>query len=334
MAETKIEWTATQRPDGSWAPGYTFNPWIGCTKVSAGCKNCYAEADMDNRRKRVVWGTNGTRSVTAYSYWRQALKWNREAEAAGERRKVFCASLADVFENWQGDIVNRNNETLYWVDRDVMVMLGLHRRFIDVQGIPLFAQSTQKIDDTFRPMRLNDIREMLFWLIENTQNLDWLLLTKRPENIMGMVPERWRGKFPKNVWIGTSVEDQEQAGIRIPHLLKVPSFVRFISMEPMLSAVDLTKVTQTISPGYFGDCLQPYHIPLSEEHLPYPVIHMVIVGGESGHNKRPFDAEWARSIMNQCFSTDTAFFMKQMDKKQPIPNDIFIRQFPKHVYTY
>ncbi len=97
---SKIEWTH-----------HTFNPWIGCQKVGSGCDHCYAEAMMDTRLGRVDWGPHASRSRTSAAYWRQPLKWDREAAAAGERRRVFCASLADVFDNhgsitsgWRGDL--------------------------------------------------------------------------------------------------------------------------------------------------------------------------------------------------------------------------------------
>ena len=86
-ANTKIEWC-----------DHTFNPWTGCTKVSEGCANCYAEA-WSKRSGLVKWGDNGTRRLASAAKWREPLKWNRDAEKAGERRKVFCASLADVFED-------------------------------------------------------------------------------------------------------------------------------------------------------------------------------------------------------------------------------------------
>ena len=89
MAEnSKIEWTH-----------HTFNPWIGCQKVGPGCDHCYAEAMMDARLGRVEWGPHGARLRTSPANWRQPLKWDRDAAAAGERRRVFCASLADVFDN-------------------------------------------------------------------------------------------------------------------------------------------------------------------------------------------------------------------------------------------
>ena len=85
---TKIEWADA-----------TFNPWIGCQRVSAGCDHCYAETLMDQRLGRVEWGPHGTRRRTSAGYWRQPLLWNRRAAARGRRMRVFCASLADVFDN-------------------------------------------------------------------------------------------------------------------------------------------------------------------------------------------------------------------------------------------
>jgi protein gp37 len=99
MGITKIEWTATIDANGVVHPGYSFNPWIGCTKVSDGCKHCYAETLMDHRYGKVQWGPTGTRQRTSAANWRKPLQWNKQAQAEGVRYRVFCASLADVFEN-------------------------------------------------------------------------------------------------------------------------------------------------------------------------------------------------------------------------------------------
>jgi protein gp37 len=99
MAETAIQWTAWRRPDGSLAQGFTFNPWSGCTKVSEGCAHCYAEAQsLRNPAVLGEWGPAGRRSARVESYWRGPAKWDAAAAALGERRRVFCASNADVFE--------------------------------------------------------------------------------------------------------------------------------------------------------------------------------------------------------------------------------------------
>ena len=108
---TKIEWADK-----------TFNPWIGCTKVSPACDNCYAEDMMDRRYGRARWGAGEDRVRTSVSNWKQPLKWNREAAAAGERPFVFCASLADVFDNevdpaWRYDLMQLIEATpnLVWL---------------------------------------------------------------------------------------------------------------------------------------------------------------------------------------------------------------------------
>lgn len=112
MAEnSKIEWC-----------DHTFNPWIGCTKVSPACDNCYAENLMDTRYGRAKWGAGQERVRTAASNWSQPRKWNRQAEASGTRPFVFCSSLADVFDNevdedWRFDLFKLIEETpnLVWL---------------------------------------------------------------------------------------------------------------------------------------------------------------------------------------------------------------------------
>lgn len=287
MALTKIEWTATQRPDGTVVPGYTFNCWRGCDKVSPGCDNCYAETLSHRNPKTLgIWGKGGTRPVAAESYWKQPEKWDREAERAGERRRVFCLSLGDVFEN-RADLV--------WP------------------------------------------RVRLFDLIRRTPHLDWLLLTKRPKNVLPLLRvsgervhnlrmdddvrtadwlDDWRQGYkppPENVWVGTSVEDQARADERIPPLLRVPAAVRFLSMEPLLGPVDLD-----LEP--VGRCVECDRVGRLYGHWcarcanveERPTVDWVIVGGESGPKSRPFNLDWARSLVAQCRAADVPVFVKQL----------------------
>jgi protein gp37 len=261
MAEnSKIEWT-----------DHTFNPWIGCTKVSDGCKHCYAETLMDHRYKKVQWGPEGTRVRTSAANWKKPLQWNRQAQAEGRRYKVFCASLADVFED--------------------------------------------------RPELVEWRRELLD-LIIRTPRLDWLLLTKRPENVNRMIEEAtgfseaamwFHAASP--VWIGTSVESQEQAFKRLGHLVAIPAAIRFVSAEPLLGPLNISRWL-----GYRADM------------SPRTGIDWVIVGGESGQGARPMHPDWARSIRAQCVAAGVAFFMKQMGgERKPfadIPDDLNIREFP------
>lgn len=164
----------------------------------------------------------------------------------------------------------------------------------------------------------NEQRQYLFKMIEVLKNLDFQLLTKRPENIMKMVPDYWQDKFPENVWIGTSVEDQQRADERIPALIRVPCRVKFLSCEPLLEAINITGSPDTSE-------VWPWTEAIAEGHG----INWVIVGGESGPKKRPFNPDWARSIRDQCKAAGVPFFFKQMDKVQPIPDDLMIRNFPR-----
>lgn len=126
-------------------------------------------------------------------------------------------------------------------------------------------------------------RRRLWSLIKETPNLDWLLLTKRPQNIRDMLPTDWP-EF-QNVWLGTTVENQQRTDENLPHLLSVDAPVRFISAEPLLDEID-------ISPYISG-------------------LDWVITGGESGPNARPASPSWFRKIMLECMASDVAFHFKQ-----------------------
>lgn len=199
---------------------------------------------MAERWGHQVWGPPGTtrRRFFRHNHWYAPVQWNAEARQAGERRRVFCASMADVFE-------------------------------VDPLG------------------NLDSQRARLWLLIEQTPHLDWLLLTKRPEQIGKMLPPHWLETPRPNVWLGTSVEDQERANLRIPRLLAVPAVVHWLSCEPLLGPVDLTRV---MCPGGATG----------------PVC-WVVAGGESGPQYRPMDLSWARSLRDQCIETGAAFFYKQ-----------------------
>jgi protein gp37 len=146
---------------------------------------------------------------------------------------------------------------------------------------------------------LDGERDFLWVHICLAYQLDWLLLTKRPENIKHMVPPGWLDKWPAHVWLGVTAENQEQADKRIPLLLQVPAAVRFVSVEPMLGPVDLS--------------LSLRKCPL----FPHPSyqcnarIDWLIVGGESGPNARPTHPLWAWSLRDECKAAGVPFFYKQ-----------------------
>ena len=236
-ANSSIEWTH-----------HTFNLWQGCDKVSAGCKHCYAETlDARHLRSRDEhWGRYRPRLFASDAYMDIPLSWNRSAERAGERRRVFCMSMGDVFE--------------------------LH-------AIPLYAAMQA------------GYRARLFDLMAHTPWLDWLLLTKRPENIAPMLPSSWRREPPTNLWLGASIENQTVALERLPILLDAPAAYHFISYEPALGPLDLEAAVP-------GGC-----IPLQ--------LDLVIAGSESGHKARPAQLDWFRDMRDQCQRLGVSFFFKQ-----------------------
>lgn len=277
---------------------HTFNPWVGCQRVSPGCEHCYAEAydkrvggaKLPDGSKALRWGPKAPRVRTSPANWRKPLAWDRAARAADRRDRVFCSSLADVFED--------RPELVPW-------------------------------------------RAELFALIARTPSLDWLLLTKRPENIRRLWPEV---EFPDgqrcfrpgvdwwpNVWLGTTVEDQRRANERIPELVQVPAAVRFLSCEPLLERLDLRRWLDEDETGFVS------------------LIDWVIIGGESGPAARPFAIEWARSLIAQCRDggdAEAAPFMKQLGARPvaPVPMrlddshggdpsewpaDLRVREFPE-----
>lgn len=308
MAETTIEWA-----------NYSFNPWRGCSKVSRGCARCYAEKH-ESRFGKVKWGPSGTRVVTSEANWRKPVKWNREAEESGIRKRVFCASLADVFEDWKGPMHDHNGNVLTIGDG---------------------TESGERDD-----VSMDYIRHRLFKLIDATPNLDWLLLTKRPENVVRMWPAYFPGGYiaeagsmneegPRpNVWIGTSVENQEQAEKRIPELLKCHDLasVLFLSCEPMVGPVNLESVRG--QHGWQIDALNGYYTtevqcgPDSFEQGQCeqgPSIGWVIAGGESGPGARPMNANWVRSLRDQCNGAGVPFHFKQWGEWCPetqLPGDV------------
>lgn len=320
MAKTKIEWTANINPDGTVSQGFTFNPWRGCSKVSPACKNCYA-MELVNR-----FGGDflGKRVVASESMWKQPLKWNREAAEKGVRYRVFCASLSDVFEDYKGWMLNAKGDSL-WIVKDCGTWLWAnateHEALSQQKGVRLAS--------------VDDVRARVFRLIDATPNLDWLLLTKRPENILKMWP---KVGFPdagvlgtlgrrlrlENVWLGTTVENQEQADKRIPELLKCRDLspVLFLSCEPLLGRVDLR-------PALW---LEDQYFKFREQMQ--RGIGWVISGGESGKDFRPMQTNWVQSMHEHCKSASVPFFCKQgsgpkSGQQYDLPDYLFgVKEFP------
>lgn len=210
----------------------TFNPWMGCERISSGCAYCYAEAWARRVGRGNLW--NGERIPTGEAYWRKPVKWNLQAEKERKPKRVFCGSLCDVFEDHPSIETQRNR---------------------------------------------------LFDLIENTQWLNWMLLTKRIDTAEEVLKIRFPERIPYNIWMGVTIEgdDPETAKHRADILRRIPAFIRFVSFEPLLGGA----------------------VPSLEQ------IHLAIVGGESGSTARRMNPNWARNVLEMAKKSHTSYFFKQ-----------------------
>jgi len=199
--DSKIEWTT-----------HTFNPWWGCVKVSDGCKNCYAEA-FSKRTGNNVWGVAAERRFFGEKHWNEPLKWNEAAKGAVERPRVFCASMADVFELLPGDHPSADAQG-----------------HAQIKLFPLIMQ-TPHLDWMLLTKRPEHILKMIEFAAV------WCFPFTDPDFVAWLVD--WvNGKPPHNVWLGTSVEDNRVIK-RVHDLIQTPAVAYFLSCEPVLGEVTL-----------------------------------------------------------------------------------------------
>lgn len=279
----------------------TFNFGIGCEpammpngKPHPGCVHCYAKAKNEYRgwvrdsTGDPAWGPWAPRKVTSDDNWKNPLRWARAAAKARQRRKVFCASLADVLEpKWPPEVLAR----LWDLIRKTHLVAESGRRVTAFQA--LCAASGSRIG-----------------------GLDWLILTKRPER-WAVIPEDVRPL----VWLGTSVSDQATADEWIPRLLGAQGFaLRFLSVEPLVGPVDLERWLWMAGPSSAGLFVDGLGRPRGGGGCggqtvtcrPTRDIAWVIVGGESGPKARPCDVAWIRAIVGQCRAAGVPPFVKQL----------------------
>jgi len=253
----------------SWLnmPGYkpeTWNPIVGCSKVSPGCDNCYAER-MAFRIAQMQLKNHGK---NGYHYSEvsklTSIGWTGVTRLVKEAldkpltwktpRVVFVCSMSDLFHE--------------------SVSSGMFQMVLD---------------------RISRYRQHIF-----------ILLTKRPENVMPLMKRvGWGLPFPPNVWLGVTAENQEQANKRIPLLLQIPAAKRFVSIEPMLGRVNIAEACKTsvIAKNFAYGKVQE--------------LHWVICGGESGPKARSMHPDWVRSVRDQCASANVPFFFKQWGEWLP-----------------
>jgi protein gp37 len=263
----------------SWTH-YTVNLWWGCMAVSPGCTNCYAET-IDKRWGGDHWGAKAPRRIVKGAF-DQLRHYQKEAAAAGEMRRVFVGSMMDIFEKSMPLVDAKGQE---------------------VSAMPNVMGGT--------PLCTGDVRFKLFRCISAGlyPNLMFLLLTKRPGNILKYIPESWKQSPPANVMYGTSPVNQETADDMIPKLLAVPG-KHFLSCEPLLGVINLHLGQEQSDVLWRRNNCRALYSWISK-------IDWVIVGGESGHYARPMHPDWAQYIRDQCAQSSVPFFFKQWGEYLP-----------------
>lgn len=268
----------------SWTD-HTMNFWIGCTKVSPACTNCYAAVDTFARRERShgreLWGPNADRHRTAAGLWKKPYQWNKNYEW------IECAEC-----HWRGHVSKM--DTSSGAFRCPVCDGVLH----DTTRQRVFVSSLSDICE-IHPQITDDMRREIAKIVMDCTNLDFLFLTKRPENFKLLWLELFGGTLPDNLWVGTTVENQKYADERIPALLNIQAKVRFLSCEPLLGHIGFNNT-------------QKLHNAFAEKQ-----IHWVIVGGESGSKARPMNPIWATSIRDQCKEAGIPFHFKQWGEWTP-----------------
>ncbi|MFC3097335.1 DUF5131 family protein [Alteraurantiacibacter palmitatis] len=298
---TKIEWT-----DATWTPVK------GCTRISEGCRNCYAEVMAARFSQPGQWGHGLAKTVQTPQgrdpRWTGKVRFD-DAELLKplrwkKPRRVFVCSTADLFHESVPD---------EWIDRVFAVMALCPQHTFQV-----LTKRSSRMREYFAGDQLMERIdcEMDCLIAERVDPLE-----RRSDDLRATAPiieEVW--PLP-NVWLGVSVEDQAAADSRIPDLLAAPAAIRFISAEPLLGPVDLRHVA--LSPADIVDSLtcDCFHV---ERGIGIPAgeigwtpekgctrIDWVIAGGESGPGARPMHPDWARSLRDQCAAAGVPFFFKQ-----------------------
>lgn len=342
---TGIQWT-----DRTW------NPITGCTRVSAGCANCYAQT-LHNRRYR--FNVMAAREQDEYRSKHAPTAIHR-IRSLGPSRLPFPHQYDTPFamvQTWEHKLL----EPLHWRKPQ--------RVFVN------------SMSDIFHEQVPDEFLDRIFAVMALTPHITYQVLTKRPERMReylldmgrhyvgavdGEYMERWGDAAVEltgdpcsaggpiedcgwplpNVWLGVSVEDQDAADERIPVLLDTPAAVRFLSCEPLLGSIALTRA------GWCQDARG--RRDWSEDAQQRPIrpgqfsgVHWVVVGGESGPKARPCDISWIRDLLGQCQAAEVPVFVKQVSKN-PIdgghvmpmkhshggdpnewPADLRVREFPR-----
>jgi len=245
----------------------TINPIVGCSRISAGCQNCYAASAAKSAR------------LQQFPQYQKVANWNGTTEFVENQlhkpyqwkksKRIFLGSMTDLFHE---------NTPFSWLE-EIMAM---------VEETP---QHTYQIL-TKRPQRMIEF-------------FDWYSALCSDESIGDI---KWR--MPDNIWLGVSCENQAMADKRIPLLLEIPAKVRFLSCEPLLEPLDLSKFLPIEWSEIAEDWIESWPGVGSYNVNDYP--NWIIVGGESGTGARPCHVDWIRDIASQCQSAKVPVFVKQL----------------------
>ncbi len=318
---TGIQWT--------WVPGYTgetWNPTVGCTRVSPGCDHCYAFQLHDQRH--VAWKLGRFDTAPAQYYVPfstvQLLKARlTEPLRATKPRAYFVDSMADLFhEDVPDDYVDRVFAVMALSSRHIFMVLTKRPERMRAY-MRAMLNGERDMTEAARVWRPGDApRDYMARLRAIDSAMRWSHDVVTDEVGFQFHP----GKPLPNVWLGVSAEDQQRADERIPLLLDTPAAVRFVSAEPLLGPIDFTHmdVERVGLDMYWINALTGRNTDMGRPNPDVPALDWVIVGGESGPHARPFDLAWARSIRDQCAAAGVAFFMKQLGEGTLItPRDDF-----------
>ncbi|WP_020621109.1 DUF5131 family protein [Paenibacillus daejeonensis] len=284
--KTKIQWTEA-----------TWNPLRGCSKVSAGCRNCYAES-VANRFSGPGQPYEGTIEDGRWSgqvrlvpeVLDQPLRWQRP-------RLIFVNSMSDLFHE---------DVPFDYIDQVFAVMaLASRHTFQILTKRP--DRMLEYMTKSYLPHGIDKLVDIAPWMEQH----GWI----SPEDAANIAPPgstlpKWPEWPLPNVWLGVSVEDQATADERIPLLLQTPAAVRWLSCEPLLGSVDLSSIeyngeaVNVLSGSYNNRFIKTFLLPSQR-------INWVVVGGESGPHARPMHLDWAREIRDQCIVAEVPFYFKQ-----------------------
>ena len=296
---TKIQWTEK-----------TWNPIVGCAKISLGCSNCYAEKEAARNVVRLTASAKtekglATRDAYAQSVHRNGKHWSGKVGLMPHRltEPMSWRKPAMIFANSMSDLFHEDVPTSY-IDQ-VFAVIALTPR----HTYQVLTKRPQRMRSYLAGLEQEGVTERLSaaadefgedagsWL-SNFIN-GWSMPEQfKDDNPCDGTIRRW--PLP-NVWLGTSVEDQKTANIRLPYLADCPAVVRFLSCEPLLGHIRLTTGIYSQGSGKVGTSLDD--------------IHWVIAGGESGQNARPCDVNWLRFMRDQCEIFGVPFFLKQVGAK-------------------